>query len=94
MYGKSLPAGPCEVSCIDLVISKSQLTIKAQNLEATLPAIIFIRDVFHLSLQEQDHQEGAGVRERYENATQLEFEASNNEESEVDGIPEAGQHFS
>ena len=51
--------------------------------EATLPAIIFIRDVFHLSLQEQDHQEGAGVRERYEtyknaaiykNETQLEFE--------------------
>ena len=65
------------------IISKSQLTIKAQNLEATLPAIIFIRDVFHLSLQEQDHQEGAGVRERYEtyknaaiykNETQLEFE--------------------
>ena len=30
-----------------------------------LPAIIFIRDVFYLSLQEQDHQEGADVRERY-----------------------------
>ena len=37
-----------------------------QNLEATLQAIVLIRDVFHLSLQEQDHQEGAGVRERYE----------------------------
>ena len=56
--------------------------LKAQNLEATLPAIIFIRDVFHLSLQEQDHQEGAGIRKRYEtykntaiykNETQLEF---------------------
>ena len=45
--------------------SKSQLTIKAQNLEATLPAIIFIRAVFHLLLREQDHQEGAGVRELY-----------------------------
>ena len=47
------------------IISKSQLTIKAQNLEATLPAIIFICDLFHLWLQEQDYQEGAGVREHY-----------------------------
>ena len=46
-----------------------------------------------MSLLEQDHQEGAGVRERYENATQSEFEASNDEKSEVDGIPEADQHF-
>ena len=37
-----------------------------QNLEATLLAIIFIRDIFHLSLQEQDHKEGAGVQKRYE----------------------------
>ena len=42
-----------------------------------LPAIIFIYDVFHLSLQEQDHQERAGVREHYKTykyKTQLEFE--------------------
>ena len=64
-----------------------------KNLEATLPPIIFIRDIFHLSLQEQDHQEGAGVRERYENATQLEFEASNNEEFEVDDTLEAEQRL-
>ena len=38
---------------------------KAQNLEAMLPAIIFIHDVY-MSLLEQDHQEGAGVREHYE----------------------------
>ena len=52
--------------------------IKAQNLEATLPAIIFIHDVY-VSLQEQDYQEGAGVRECYEtykNETQLEFESN------------------
>ena len=30
-----------------------------------LPAIIFICDVFHVLLLEQDHQEGAGVQERY-----------------------------
>ena len=74
MYGTSLSAGPCEVSYIDLVISKSQLTIKVQNLKATLPAIIFIRNVFHLSLQEQHHQEGAGVQkcyETYKNASTL-----------------------
>ena len=65
MYGKSLSTGPCEVSCMDLVILKSQLTIKAQNLVATLPAIIFIRDIFHLTLQEHDHKKRAGVRERY-----------------------------
>ena len=51
--------------------------IKVQNLEATLLAIIFICDVFHLLLQEQDHQEGAGVQERYKTykyKTQLKFE--------------------
>ena len=50
--------------------------IKARSLKATLPAIIFIHDVY-VSLQEQDYQEGAGVRERYETykyETQLEFE--------------------
>ena len=56
--------------------------IKARSLEATLPTINFIHDVY-MSLLEQDHQEGAGVRERYEmykntatykNATQLEYE--------------------
>ena len=78
---------------MDLVISKSQLTIKAQNLEATLPAIIFICDVFHLSLQEQDHKKGAGVQKGYKNATQLEFKASNNKESEVDGTLEAEQRL-
>ena len=65
------------------IISKSQLTIKAQNLKATLPAIIFIRNVFHLSLQEWDHQEEAGVWEHYKtyknaaiykNEMRLEFE--------------------
>ena len=88
--------------------------IKAQSLEATLPAIIIIYDVY-MSLLEQDHQGEAGVRElykmyenatkhiktlllcyiqeRYENATQLKFEASNNEKSEMDGIPKANQHF-
>ena len=39
--------------------------IKAQSLEATLPTINFIHDVY-MSLLEQDHQEGAGVQERYE----------------------------
>ena len=34
------------------------------------------------------------VQERYKNATQFEFKASNNKESEVDGIPETDQHFS
>ena len=34
--------------------SKCQQTIKAQSLETTLPAIIFICDVFHMSLLEQD----------------------------------------
>ena len=43
------------------MISKSQLTIKVQNLEVTLLLIIFICDVFHLLLQEQDYQKGAGV---------------------------------
>ena len=38
--------------------------IKAQSLEATLPTINFIHDVY-MSLLEQDHQEGAGVREPY-----------------------------
>ena len=38
--------------------------IKAQSLEATLPTIIFIHNIY-VSLQEQDHQEGAGVRKRY-----------------------------
>ena len=45
--------------------SKSQRMIKAQSLKATLPTIIFIHNVY-VSLQEQDYQEGAGVRERYE----------------------------
>ena len=34
--------------------SKCQHTIKMQNVKATLPAIIFIRDVFKVSLLEQD----------------------------------------
>ena len=45
--------------------------IKARSLEATLPAIIFIHDVY-MSLLEQNHQEEAGVREpykMYKNAT-------------------------
>ena len=67
-----------------------------------------------MSLLEQGHQEGAGVRdcyEIYENAAILlrrrtllrtktlrkrdtaRVEASNNEEYELDGIPEADQHF-
>ena len=37
--------------------------VKVQNLEATLSAIIFICDVFHLTLQEQDHLEGAGLED-------------------------------
>ena len=54
------------------IISKPQLTIKAQNLEATLPAIIFIRDVFHLSLQEQNTTRKGRVYKnaiKYENVT-------------------------
>ena len=48
-----------------------KLGIKStRSLEATLPAIIFIRDVFHVSLLEQ---EGAGVRERYKNMTEFEI---------------------
>ena len=39
--------------------------IKARSLEATLPTLNFIHDVY-MSLLEQDHQEGAGVQERYE----------------------------
>ena len=53
--------------------------IKARSLEATLPTINFIHDVY-MSLLEQDHQEGADVQlrcvqehyyvqERYENLT-------------------------
>ena len=38
-------------------------------------------------------QEHFYVRERYENVTQLEFEAGSNEECEMDDIPEADQHF-
>ena len=39
------------------------------------------------------HQEGAGLRERYENAaTQLEFEACNNEEYDVEGIWDSAVH--
>ena len=38
--------------------------IKAQSLEVTLPAIIFTHNIY-MSLLEQDHQEGAGVREPY-----------------------------
>ena len=52
------------------IISKSQLTIKAQNLEATLPAIILIRDVFYVSLTEQDTTRKRRV---YENATMYEM---------------------
>ena len=33
---------------------KCQHTIKVQSINATLPAIIFIRDVFNVSLLEQD----------------------------------------
>ena len=80
--------------------SKCQHTIKARSLEATLPAIIFVCDVFHVSLLEQDTTRKGRVfknamrctrmlRERYENATQLEFEASNDEEYKVDGIWES-----
>ena len=50
------------------IISKSQLTIKAQNLEATLPAIILIRDVFYVSLTEQDTTRKGRV---YENANYI-----------------------
>ena len=38
--------------------------IKIQSLETTLPAIIFIYDVF-MSLLEQDYQKEAGLREPY-----------------------------
>ena len=38
--------------------------IKAQSLEATLPTIIFIHDVYILLL-EQDHKEKAGVQKPY-----------------------------
>ena len=76
-----------------------------QSLEATLPAIIFICDVFHLSLQEQDYQKRAGIQEcyyfvtyknaaTYKDATRTDFEANNDAESEMDGIPKADQHFS
>ena len=67
----------------ELAMYGKSLSAGPKSLEATLPPIAFIRDVFHLSLQEQDHQEGAGIRERYEkyknaaiykNETQLEFE--------------------
>ena len=64
---KSLSAGPSEGSSMDLAISWEY----NRSLEPTLPAIIFICDVFCVSLLEQDHQEGAGVRECYKNATQL-----------------------
>ena len=61
--------------------------IKSQSLEATLPAIIFIHDVY-ISLLEQDHQEEASLRDvrkrfyfamykntaTYKKATQLEYE--------------------
>ena len=46
--------------------SKCQHTIKAQSLETTLPTIIFICDVFHMSLLEQDTTKKGWV---YENAT-------------------------
>ena len=53
--------------------------IKVQSLEATLPTINFIHDVY-MSLLEQDHQEGAGVRARYKeykNTTMYESLTSN-----------------
>ena len=77
--------------------SKCQHTIKVQSVKATLPAIIFIGDVFNVLLLEQDTTRKGWVyknvtrctrmlRKCYKNATQLEFEASNDEEYEVDGI--------
>ena len=51
---------------------KGSIVLLIQTIEeVTLLAIIFICDVFHLSLQEQDYKDGAGVRERYKNAIQL-----------------------
>ena len=44
---------------------KSQHMIKTQSLEVTLQTINFIHDVY-MSLLEQNHQEGVGVREYYE----------------------------
>ena len=54
--------------------------IKAQNLEPTLLAIIFVCDVFRMLLPEQDTTKKGRVYEMYEiyemykNKTQLEFE--------------------
>ena len=39
--------------------------IKTRSLEATLPIINFIHDVY-MSLIEHDYQEGAVIQERYE----------------------------
>ena len=53
--------------------------IKARSLEVTLPAIILIRDVFRVSLPEQDTTRKGRVYEMYEmyemykDKTQLEF---------------------
>ena len=45
------------------IISKSQLMIKVQNLETKFLAKLFICNVFHMLLQEQDHKEKADVQD-------------------------------
>ena len=63
--------------------SKNEATIKEQSLEAILPAIKFIHDVFHVSLLEQNTTR---KRQLDENARQLDFEVGNDEEYKVEGI--------
>ena len=63
MYGKSLPAaGPCEVSSMDL-------TINPKSLIAPLAPSNMIYLRLLVTAGARHHQEGAGVQERYKNAT-------------------------
>ena len=62
MYGKSLPAGPCEVSSMDLAINLKSLI---------LPLALYLR--LRVTAGAGHHQEGAGVQEHYANARQLEI---------------------
>ena len=65
LYGKSLPAGPDEVSSMDLAIN-------LKSLIATLAPGDMIYPPLYVTAGAGHHQEGAGIQERYTNAHPLE----------------------
>ena len=62
LYGKSLPAGPDEVSSMDLAINPKSLI--APLAPGDMIYLYFLR----VTAGARHHQEGAGVQERYANA--------------------------